>query len=137
MAVNNRSVPLPGGPPAWKTDLFWAAGLLYVEAGTTLPFLGDAADLENVLAAGEVYAAGVVWSTASLGKRCTYFIFFLNHYNTHIYLYIHILYLFIFSDLSFFLWKHPSWSQLFSPMWCGIYISCCYDLNNFLCNTSF
>ena len=65
---------VPGRPPGWKEGLFWAAGLLNVEAGTPLPFLGEAADLENVLAAGEVCTAGVLLSTASLGNRCTYFL---------------------------------------------------------------
>lgn len=73
VAVNNRGrggfsecVLLPDGAPGWKEGLFWVAGLLNAEAGFTLPFLGAAADLEYVFAAGEVYATGVVLSTASL-----------------------------------------------------------------------
>lgn len=49
--------------------MFWAAGLLKAEAEETLPFLGAAADLEYVFAAGEVCIAGVVLSTGSLEKR--------------------------------------------------------------------
>ncbi len=81
MAVSNRScggfserVALPDGGPGWKDGLLWAAGLLNVGAGLTFPFLGAAADLENVFAAGEVCTAGVVLSTASLGNRRRYFV---------------------------------------------------------------
>lgn len=54
-------VPVPDRPPGWTDALFCAAGLLNVEAGTTLPFLGADAVLEYVFAAVEV---GL--STASL-----------------------------------------------------------------------
>lgn len=60
---------LPDKAPGWKWGLFWAAGLLYVEAGTTLPFFGATADLEYVFVAGDVCAAGVILSTASLGNK--------------------------------------------------------------------
>ena len=40
----------------------------------TLPFLGAAADLEYVFAAGEVCIVGVVLSASSLGNRYKYLI---------------------------------------------------------------
>lgn len=95
MAV--KRVPLPAGPPGWKEGLFWAAGLLNVEAGTALPFLGDAADLENVFAAGEVCTAGVVLSTASLGNRCK--CFHINH-NTHRCIFVHTYAVFVYLPFS-------------------------------------
>ena len=83
-------VTLPG---SWKEGLFWAAGLLKVEGGTTLPFLGEAADLEKVFAAGEgCTAAGVVLSTASLGNKYILSINHnsLQHQETHIFSHTYI-----------------------------------------------
>lgn len=45
--------------------MFWAAGLLNEEAGTTLPFVGATAGLEYVFAAGEVCTVGLGFSTDS------------------------------------------------------------------------
>ena len=59
-------VTVPDRPPGWTDALFWAAGLLNAEAGTTLPFLGAAAVLENVLAPDDVCIVGAGLSTASL-----------------------------------------------------------------------
>lgn len=61
---------VPGEPPGWKEALFWA-GVLNVDPGTTLPFLGAAAELEYVFAAGDVWTLGAVGSTASLQNRYT------------------------------------------------------------------
>lgn len=64
--------PVPGEP----RGAFRAGELFNMGAATAL-FLGDAADLENVFAAGEVCRAGAVLSTASLGNRCESFC--INH----------------------------------------------------------
>lgn len=67
-----RMLNLPAEPPGLE-DVLWAAGLLNVEAGT-LPFLGPAAVLVYVFAAGEVCTVGVVLSRASLEIRYTYWV---------------------------------------------------------------
>lgn len=51
----------PDGAPVWP----WEAGLLYVGAEATFPFLGEGVDLENVFAAGDVWTAGLALSTNS------------------------------------------------------------------------
>lgn len=75
-------VPLPDGPPGWKGGLFCPAGLLNAEALLTLPFLGAAADLEYVFAAGDVCTVVGLLSTASLGNKYT-FLYKSQHYNMH------------------------------------------------------
>lgn len=44
--ISMQYVSLPDGPPGGLGALFWAAGLLNLEAGTMLPFVGAAAGLE-------------------------------------------------------------------------------------------
>lgn len=64
-------VPLPVGPPRWTGRWSGAVGLLNAVPGLMPLFLGTAALLENVLAAGDVCTAGGGLSTASLEHKYT------------------------------------------------------------------
>lgn len=64
-------VPLPVGPPRWTERWSGAVGLLKAVPGLMPLFLGAAALLENVLAAGDVCTAGGGLSTASLEHKYT------------------------------------------------------------------
>lgn len=65
------AVPLPVGPPRWTERWSGAVGLLTAVPGLMPLFLGAAALLEKVLAAGDVCTARGGLSTASLEHKYT------------------------------------------------------------------